>query len=159
MPDYQAITVWQPWATLIAEGAKRFEFRGWAPPQSMWGTRIAIHAGARPVRKAEVRELLLKLHSSYWRETGIDRQAGIEILTPILMAPWTLPLSSVLCIATLGAPVRNEKLAAELGTRLVNDSDLGEHTNFGWPLGAIEQLRPFVPAKGRQGFWRWSASA
>lgn len=67
------LTVWQPWATLIAEGFKPYEFRGWPAPRSLIGKRIAIHAGARPVRKDEVRQLLLQLQSSFWRESGLDR--------------------------------------------------------------------------------------
>lgn len=49
-----ALTVWQPWATLIAIGAKPFEFRGWAAPKAYQGQRIAIHAGSR---RPSVREM------------------------------------------------------------------------------------------------------
>jgi hypothetical protein len=41
----QAITLWQPWASLIARGLKRYETRSWAPPASLIGKRLAIHAG------------------------------------------------------------------------------------------------------------------
>jgi hypothetical protein len=51
---YPAITIWQPWATLIAIGAKPFEFRSWPVPARLIGQRIAVHAGARPVRCKEV---------------------------------------------------------------------------------------------------------
>ena len=47
----KALTIWQPWASLIAMGAKPYEFRGWKPPKSLIGQRLAIHAGARPVKK------------------------------------------------------------------------------------------------------------
>ena len=39
-----AITVQQPWAALIAAGAKRTENRKYRPP-SVIGKRLAIHAG------------------------------------------------------------------------------------------------------------------
>jgi hypothetical protein len=42
-----AVTVWQPWATLIAEGLKPLEFRSRPLPSALVGTRIGIHAGAR----------------------------------------------------------------------------------------------------------------
>lgn len=42
----KALTLIQPWATLIAEGRKRYETRSWAPPRQLVGKRIAIHAGA-----------------------------------------------------------------------------------------------------------------
>ena len=57
---YPTITLWQPWATLVAAGAKPFEFRHWAAPKRLWRQRVAIHAGARAVSKTEIRELLLK---------------------------------------------------------------------------------------------------
>lgn len=40
-----AITLHQPWATLIAIGAKTIETRSWPAPRHLLGTRIAIHAG------------------------------------------------------------------------------------------------------------------
>lgn len=55
------ITVWQPWASLIAIGAKPYEFRGWVPPKQMIGKPLGIHAGARLVQKAEVLDLLDRL--------------------------------------------------------------------------------------------------
>jgi hypothetical protein len=43
----KALTLWQPWATAIAEFGKRIENRGWRPPRWIIGERIAIHAGKR----------------------------------------------------------------------------------------------------------------
>ena len=43
----KAITLYQPYATLIAEGVKTIETRGRAAPQKLVGTRIAIHAAKR----------------------------------------------------------------------------------------------------------------
>ncbi len=150
-----ALTVWQPWATLIAEGLKRYEFRGWIAPAAMIGRRVAIHAGARPVRKDEVRQLLLQLQGSYWRQTGLIREPCIELLTRVLMMPKSLPLSSVLCTARLGEPIRDDLLAAQLGIPAIHDSDRGQHSNYGWPLTDVIKLEPFIPARGAQGFWTW----
>lgn len=41
----KAVTVHQPWAGLIALGAKDVENRSWRPPSVLYGQRIAIHAG------------------------------------------------------------------------------------------------------------------
>nr|WP_294550052.1 hypothetical protein [uncultured Rhodopila sp.] len=149
------ITVWQPWATLIAEELKPLEFRGWPAHAALIGQRIGIHAGARPVRKDEVRDLLLKLQSLSWRETGLVREGSIELLTKVLMAPGGLPLSSILCTAVLGQPIRNQDLATRMGIELMCDSDRGEHSNYGWPLTDVEKLKPFVPVRGARGFWPW----
>lgn len=45
----KALTVRQPWASLIALGVKTIETRSWRAPKALIGERIAIHAGkARP---------------------------------------------------------------------------------------------------------------
>ena len=41
----RALTLYQPWATLIAELLKQFETRTWRPQDARVGERIAIHAG------------------------------------------------------------------------------------------------------------------
>lgn len=43
----KAISLHQPWASLIMCGAKRVETRSWRPPESLIGERIAIHAAKR----------------------------------------------------------------------------------------------------------------
>ena len=40
----KAISLWQPWASLIAIGAKSIETRSWPAPRALIGDRIAIHA-------------------------------------------------------------------------------------------------------------------
>lgn len=51
----KALTIWQPWATAIAIGAKRIETRSW---ETHYRGPIAIHAAARR-NKAHLPELLL----------------------------------------------------------------------------------------------------
>lgn len=38
----KALTIWQPWASLIMIGAKPYEFRSWQPPAWLIGKRRAI---------------------------------------------------------------------------------------------------------------------
>ena len=38
------LSIWQPWASLIAAGIKTIETRTEAPPEELIGQRIAIHA-------------------------------------------------------------------------------------------------------------------
>jgi hypothetical protein len=49
----RALTVKQPWASLIASGEKRIENRSWRPPAELIGQRIAIHAGASWDKRGE----------------------------------------------------------------------------------------------------------
>jgi hypothetical protein len=155
MTAIPAITIWQPWASLIAAAAKPYEFRKWAAPRSMRGRRIAIHAGARAVKRGELQELIYKLQSPFWRETGLVREIALPLVEQFIQAPKSLPLSSVLCTAVLGQPIKGAELAAQLGIDYLNDSERDEHSNWGWPLSDIEVLQPFVPAGGAQGFWTW----
>ena len=56
----KALTIWQPWATLIMAGAKPYEWRTWPAPKWIQGQRIVIHAG-RCVARTEVRGVLAPL--------------------------------------------------------------------------------------------------
>ena len=151
----KALTIWQPWASLISIGAKPYEFRGWPAPRSLEGQQIAIHAGARPIKRDEIADLLLRLRSADAWTTCLKPEPAIELLDNALSSPGRLPRSAVVCTAVLGRPVRSLDIVAEFGG-VVNDSDRGEHCNWAWPLTAIEPLVPAVDARGAQGFWEWS---
>lgn len=142
------ITVWQPWASLIAIGMKPYEFRGWVPPASMIGTRIGIHAAARPVKPQEVADLIgqVQLHP----EAVALREGVLPWLEEVVRNPRSLPLSAIICTAVLGQPVSGRDLA-----RTANDSDRDEHFNFGWPMLDVEPLMPPIEARGAQGFWNF----
>lgn len=86
-----ALSLWQPWATLVAIGAKRIETRHWAPGHDLVGQRLAIHATLRrqdleladvePFRSAlGGRELVLGALVGHVR---VDR---VEPMTPELIA-------------------------------------------------------------------------
>jgi hypothetical protein len=151
----KALTIWQPWATLIAIGAKPYEFRGWFPPRSLIGQRIAIHAGARPVKKAEVADLILRARSDEAWTTCLRPEIALPLLDRAHAAPGILPLSTVLCTAILGKPVQSWEIVGEFGG-VINDSDRAQHCNWAWPLTDIEAVMPPVPARGAQGFWDWN---
>lgn len=147
----KALTVWQPWASLIALGHKPYEFRGWPAPARLVGQRIAIHAGARPVKRAEVVDLILRLNGQEAWTTGL-RPSALDWLdrTPHA-AMWC---SAVVATVTLGKPVRANRISAELGGP-VNDSTRYEHANWAWPMLEVEAMQPPIEATGAQGFWEW----
>lgn len=154
MADLPAITIWQPWATLIVEGAKPYEWRGWAAPSRFIGRRIAIHAGARPAKKSEIADLIYELRQNGREGTSLEPEIALPLLERWHTAPAMLPLSSVLCTAILGKPMPAALWASRHGYSAA-DSDRIDHTKWAWPLTEIERLAPFVPAKGMQGFWTW----
>lgn len=152
MTVYPAITIWQPWATLIIEGLKPFEFRGWPAPRAHWGKRVAIHAAARVPKRQEVLELIARLEADGARGQALDLPGSLALLRGVVNNLHLLPLSSVLGLATLGQPLTPDQVRRKWS----NDSDRDAHFNFAWPLTDIEPLRPIVPAKGAQGFWSWA---
>jgi len=149
----QALTVWQPWASLIAIGAKRFEFRRYALAAVYRNTRIAIHAGAPKVDRSEVRRLLAAMAAGQSAALAFDREIAEPFLERVLHNPAVAPLRVITCTAKIGRPVRNEELAAQLGCELVLDSTRAGHGMWGWPLSDIRPVDPPVGATGAQGFW------
>lgn len=152
----RALTIWQPWASLIIAGAKPYEFRGWPAPKFVQGERIAIHAGARKVKREEIADLILRLRGGEAWTTALRPAIAMPLLERWHANPGALPLSSVLGSAVLGTPVLSWKVVGEFG-HVVNDSDRDEHANWAWPLTDIVPMEPIVPATGAQGFWRWVA--
>lgn len=169
----KALTIWQPWASLIMMGAKPFEFRGWKPPSSLIGQRIAIHAGARPVKVFEVRALLASMRGDS-RDTNpcLHAEIAIPILERVDAAfekspdtlfgtreQLTLPLSCVLGTAILGRPITGDRAAQQFGYDAGNDSDREGTFNWAWPLTDIEHFEPPVNVRGAQGLWDFTRSA
>lgn len=166
----KALTIWQPWASLIAIGAKPYEFRGWRPPCAIIGQRIAIHAGARPVRASEVRALIRALHGhAGFAPTCLIREIALPLLERVYRSleksldntlfgtseAASLPLSHIICTAVIGEPRRGDVCAAEFGDGdgCGNDSDRDGTFNWGWPMLDVRAVIPPLPARGAQGLW------
>ena len=152
----KALTLWQPWGSLIAIGAKPWEFRGWPPPASLVGAQMAVHAGARPVRVSEVKDLIYRLAGGGgggW-STGLIPDLAIPYLEAVLRNPRATLLSHVVCTVRVGEPVPGWKIAEQLGGH-VNDSDREEHSNWAWPMLEVQPLEPPEPRRGGQGLWNW----
>ncbi len=150
-----ALTIWQPWASLIAAGFKPYEFRGWPAPRSAISKRLAIHAGARPVKRDELFDLLARLSSPTSAWSTCLKTEAIDFLERVRTGVVQLPLSHVLCTVTLGNPVRSGEILHEFAGRSGIDSGRTEHQNFAWPMLDIQHLEPPVPARGAQGIWKW----
>ncbi|MCB2048538.1 MAG: ASCH domain-containing protein [Novosphingobium sp.] len=157
----KALTVWQPWASLIIAGAKPYEFRGWRAPRALVGQRIVIHAAARKMNRHELSDLFhlrqfrnvdntIKLA---WAETCLIAEKAQGVLNRALEGG--LPMSAGLGTVVLGEPRNGIDIAAEFGVPRANDSNRDEHANWGWPMLDIEAWPEPIPMRGAQGFWTW----
>ncbi len=144
-----ALTIWQPWASLIIAGAKPVEWRGWRCPRWVIGKRIAIHAGARPAKPEEIADILERLDAG---ETSLVPYETFRLLNTVPLRSW--PLSSILGTAVLGEPVPALEWVYQHHPDFA-DSDRLDHSKFAWPLTEIARFEPVIPARGAQGFWRW----
>lgn len=163
----KALTIWQPWATLIMIGAKPYEFRSWKPPVSLVGQRLAIHAGARPIKASEVRSLVMALKGDERMVSPcLHKDVALPVLERVLAAlkkspdtlfgtaeALTLPISHVLGTVVVGEPKRGDECAREFGADFGNDSDRQHTFNWGWPMLDVKALIPPSFARGAQGLW------
>lgn len=141
----KALTIWQPWASLIAAGAKPYEFRNWPAPKSLVGQRIAIHAAARPVRHDEIEAEIIAMTGPDAHETTLKTAIALPILDNAL-AGMHLPLSRGLCTAVLGDPTSRIVTAA---------GEIVDIGNWAWPMLDVQPLDDPEPRRGAQGFWEW----
>lgn len=149
----KALTLWQPWASLVVAGAKPYEFRSWRPPAGIVGQRIVIHAGARKVDQRGLDQLVELLEAG-----GAD--AAATALVPIDLALAVLrsadwPLGVGMGSAIVGEPRSGDAIGADLGVLRANDSDREYHSNWGWPMLAIERWPEPVKMRGAMGLWTW----
>lgn len=134
----KAITIWQPWASLIAQGAKRFETRSWAPAHR---GPIAIHAGTHWTRDIRFLCLTEPYQSCLF-------SAGIESLDQI-------PRGAVIATAELVECHRVESIRSRLSEQ---ERTFGDYTNgrFAWELANVAVLDEPVRTSGAQQLWNWT---
>lgn len=146
----KALTIWQPWASLIICGAKPWEWRKHKAPRSVVGQEIVIHAGLRRVVMSEIEDLIYDLEHDDRFQTGLVADLALELLRPVLAGKIILPTGAGLGTARLGAPRHAVDIFPGRG-----DSDRIEHQKWGWPLSEIQPFIVPIPLQGAQGFWTW----
>ncbi|WP_020699559.1 ASCH domain-containing protein [Reyranella massiliensis] len=148
----KALTIWQPWASLIMAGYKPYEFRGWPAPRYVIGQRIVIHAGTRLLKKQEVAAIIGQFERGEFM--GGMKTEAIPFLEDIVMDRRKIPLSAALGTVRLGTPKRSHELWPDQFEGY-SDSDRAEVSNWAWPVTEIEHFTPIIPIKGHQSFWNW----
>ena len=147
----RALTVWQPWASLIVGGWKPYEFRPRPAAAHLIGKHIVIHAGKRRADGREIAELMRDLLDGV-NCGGLDVNC-IPFLDRVHADPDCIPYGAGLGTVKLGMPV----LSSELWPgEFANDSDRLDKANWAWPLSEIKRWPHPVPARGYQGHgWPW----
>ena len=146
----KAITLHQPWASLIAAGTKTIETRSWAPPRKLLGQRIAIHAAKKNDRETFRNEVRLLGPTASVPRGVVVATARLEWFAKV-QSEWTA--SSV---AVIGP---NPDIGMDTWNHNIPTDEYGDFSpgRWLWFLEDIEPLDPPIPAKGRQGFWNWDA--
>lgn len=135
---YKAISLWQPWATYIADGHKQFETRGWqpSPGQLAPGEIFMIHA-------AKTRK-------------SLPMVSHLARLFPELAdyAADDMPLGAILCAVELVAVHRTEDIRPSLNPLQLA---LGDYApgRYAWQVRVVKRAPVPIPATGQQGIWRW----
>lgn len=124
----KVLTIKQPWATLIMQKDKRFEFRSW---KTKYRGELLIHAGK-----------------------GIDKNAMKRLSKYI---PEDIPSGKILGKVTLVdcikmSPEFKEMLLKE-NNEIYTDSSFEE--NYGWQLENVEVFDTPIEAKGQLSLWEF----
>lgn len=161
-----ALTIREPFASLIMLGHKRIETRSWPAPAAAIGQSIAIHAA----KGLTLDELFLCYEEEFYDAlTG----SGLRLrpMTELEMAPnvalaaaFPTTRGCVVATATLEKCSRvPEWLSADIQRLLdergypANEMEFGDFSpgRYGWVLTDVRPLAVPVPARGQQGIWQW----
>jgi hypothetical protein len=167
----KALTLTQPWATLIAIGAKRFETRSWA---TAYRGPLAIHAATslRPIGGVAGLRALVRQEpfSSALKRWGDDW--GSDVIGD---PSYYLPFGKIVATCTLidclaierhislieGVPSGIAMFDADgRGIPLPDEPErsFGDYTpgRSAWQLADVTPLDRPVAARGAQGLWDWT---
>lgn len=130
----KALSLWEPWATLMAIGAKRVETRSWRALQRMTRYRgpLLICAAVR-YKKSELKELF---EIEEFRVALRNEPLSFGKAVAVVHLDGCMPTHKI----------RHKLSAEELA---FGDYSLGR---FAWMTSGLRRIRP-VPVKGAQGIF------
>lgn len=139
----KALTLTQPWAALVALGAKRFETRSW---RTDYRGPLAIHAAKGYPSDCQELVLYEPFHSVLLRNYGHPFD-----IAPALRAQRGLVLATCRLVDCI-------RITERFGDALsVQERQFGDYTpgRYAWRLDDIRLLATPVPARGSLGLWEW----
>lgn len=165
----KALTIWQPWASLIACGAKQYETRSW--PTKYRGP-IAIHAAIKDPCKLPLLDKA-ELERFTWEEIDARRcpgwclmPRGKIIATAELVSVWRIAYNVKMDVEEARKyPIIGERMAEDKHETVSYDyfvpskkeAALGDWTpgRYAWKLANVKILQSPIPVKGKQGLWNF----
>jgi activating signal cointegrator 1 len=149
----KALTLWQPWATLVAMEMKRIETRCWATKHR---GELAIHAAAKLPPKwlgasSRTDPFRDELADIFGVRRDRDDRAGKHV-DDILRG---LPYGKVVCIVNLLEIEETSDMLREIVSTRERIFGNYEDGRYAWRLEMIEVFEPAIPAKGNRMLWNW----
>ncbi|TDL50918.1 2-oxoglutarate dehydrogenase E1 [Paenibacillus dendritiformis] len=144
----KAITIIQPWATLIALEEKGLETRSWA---TKYRGELAIHAGKQIDRGACEQEPIKSTLAKHGY-TADNLPTGAVLAIANLWECWKI--GSDYESGELILYVKSGRMAKQVSMK---EEAFGwyEEGRYAWEMADIRQLPKPIPAKGQQGLWNW----
>jgi hypothetical protein len=133
----KALTLWQPWASLAAIGAKLYETRSWPTAYRGW---LAIHAAANSPRWALELAMTPPFNEALNGRTILPKGAIVAV------------------VRLLDCQLMTRDLIARIKAQRPNEIKFGDWapTRFAWQLDPFYRLRRPIPARGSQRLWDWA---
>lgn len=130
----KALSIWQPYAQLIAMGVKQIETRSWGTP---YRGLVAIHAAAR-------------------KEGLLEALAEVNLTLPIFgqpTLPACMPLGAVVAVAELLGCAQSRGHADGRFPAIEHELGNLQFGRWAWCFRNIQPLIPAIPVRGNQGLW------
>lgn len=144
----KAITIHQPWATLIALGEKRFETRSW--PTKYRGP-LAIHAGKQVDKEICQQEPFRSVLTKYGY-TADNLPTGAVVAVVELKECFKIRRDLLGGVVALESDARKTHFNTSDKEHAFGWYDSGR---FAWELRDVQRLMAPIPAKGQQRIWNW----
>lgn len=138
----KALTLTQPWASLVALREKEWETRSWPLPKNGLTCEVAIHA-AKNYRKREFASITAEM--PFYAALRPDG----NYCYPELLC------GKVLCIVRIVACERAEDVRGKLSWKELQFGDYS-YGRFAFRLQFVRAIQP-VDAVGHLGIWDWKA--
>jgi hypothetical protein len=141
----KCLSLWQPWASLIAVGAKLIETRSWSTSHR---GPVAIHAAALWGHK----QYQLCHSGVFYRALSAGGAFVPDMRTPRRRPPFCLPLGCIVAVAKVVDCFQITPMSRPLDDRELAFGNY-ETGRYGWELSDIVRLERPIPFKGRQGLF------